>query len=111
MSRWSTRKQELEFVGRLGDDMEFVDIPVRQLQSRQVAESFGLYTAKPEGKNILICGSPYEYGNWMKKVPRFHLSQIIDSGMNDEEFGQQRRTVWSMIALTSEDQLRQRVAW
>ena len=63
ISQWAAANLDLDkdFITVIPDDkindMEFVDIPVRQLQSRQVAESFGLYTAKPEGKNILICGN------------------------------------------------------
>jgi hypothetical protein len=31
--------------------------------------------------------------------------------MTDYEFSQQRKKVWTMIALQASDQLRQRVAW
>ena len=112
MMRWVENKDKLQYIGRLGDELEFADIPIGAVQNVNVAEAFGVYVPKPEGRNILVCGSPHEVANHELSIPRFFVSQGGNGeALNPEEYEQQRRTVWTMTALHSRDQLRQRVAW
>ena len=69
-----------------------------------------LYEKSQEGDAVVICGSPGEVGNgnFKQNIFRFYLSGATKF-LTD--FGRQKRNVWSMIALESPDQLRQRMAW
>lgn len=111
MQRWGLNRAKLQYIGRLGDELEFADIPNYALKSQTVAESLGVYVPKPEGQNILVCGSPYEVANDEMSIPRFFVSQGEVEVLRDDEYEQQRKTIWTMIALHGDDQLRQRIAW
>jgi len=111
MQRWELNREKLQYIGRLGDELEFSDIPIYALKSQKVAEYFGVYVPKPEGQNILVCGSPNEVANHELSIPRFFVSQGEVEVLRNDEYEQQRKTIWTMIALHSRDQLRQRVAW
>ncbi len=112
LTRWNTNKSTLKYIGKLGDRLSIEDIPIWELRDRKVAEAFGFYLPRPEGKNIVVCGSPNEVANSALSVPRLSLTQGpgFDS-LDDLQFPQQKKTVWTMIALKAEDQLRQRMAW
>jgi hypothetical protein len=70
------------------------------------------YLPRPEGQNIVVCGSPGEVVNDALSVPTLSITQGIGFDvLTDLEFSQQRKTVWTMIALNEEDQLRQKMAW
>jgi hypothetical protein len=112
MTRWRGGRDKLQYIGRLGDELEFADIPIGGLQDHKVAEAFGMYMPKPEGENIVICGSPNEVANHELSVPRFFVNQGgVNGVLRNDEHEQQRKTVWLMIALHGSDQLRQRMAW
>jgi hypothetical protein len=68
------------------------------------------YTAATQRTEYVVCGSPGEVANdpiygdhW------FNVSIHIDDP--HRELDRQRETVWSTLAVTAPDQLRQRVAW
>ena len=111
MIRWGVNRDKLQYIGRLGDELEFADIPIGGLKNKAVAEAFGIYVPKPEGRNILICGSPNEVASNELSIPRFFVSQGETEVLRNNEYAQQRKTVWAMIALHGHDQLRQRMAW
>jgi hypothetical protein len=111
-ARWASQKSKLKYIGKLGDTLLIDDIPIWDLRNRYIAEEFGFYTPKPEGQNTVVCGSPDEVVNDALSIPILSITQgpPLDS-INDDAFSQQRKTVWTMIALHAKDQLRQRMAW
>ena len=62
------------------------------------------------GDAFVICGSDGEVGNdpFGRSIFQIPRTQKMKS---NTETAKQRKSVWTMIALNSEDQLRQRVAW
>lgn len=112
MSRWQVYKEKLLYVGKLGDEVEFSDIPVGQLKSFEIAKQVGIYIPESDGVNTLVCGSPNEVANNELSIPRFFIRHGAQKEfLKNDEFSQQRKTIWTTIALNGKDQLRQRVAW
>ncbi len=69
-----------------------------------------LYDKGGEGDTVVVCGSRGEVGN--SNVDQ-NIFQFVGTGASkfDSDFERQKSNVWSMIALESSDQLRQRMAW
>lgn len=112
LSHWANNKGTLKYIGKIGDIVSIEDIPIWQLRNREVAEEFGLYIPKPGGLNTLVCGSPNEVANDSMSVQMLDVSRGIGyDALTDSEFANQKKTVWTMIALNAKDQLRQRMAW
>lgn len=110
MKRWNNFKNNLSYLGRLGDVVDFKDFP-DSLRSSKIAEIFSLKSSSVE--DALICGSPFESGTSNKLFPTsFSITRRPETEfLSLSEFEQQKRSVWVMIASTAPDQLRQRVAW
>lgn len=111
MLRWKDRYQEFPYLGRLGDEIEFKNFP-DTLRNGFIAKIFGLTAPNTNiGTKVVVCGSVNEVGS--KLFPNsFSMIRPEESDIyNVHEFGQQRRTVFTMVALSASDQLRQRVAW
>lgn len=112
MSRWNVYKEKLLYVGIIGDELEFSDIRVGQLKSMKIAKEVGIYIPEPDGEGTLVCGSPNEVKNDATSIPRFFIRHDGQANfLKNDEFSQQRKTIWTTIALKGQDQLRQRVAW
>ena len=65
-------------------------------------------------ENVLVCGSRGEAGNDPAiEATSTNMFRFFETGGGPFAggLGQQKRNVWSMVALTATDQLRQRVAW
>lgn len=102
-----------EYVGRLGDTIEFQDLP-DQLQTNAIADSLGAsqYVVGDAG-GTLICGSEGEV------APDPKLDDYFEIGTDDDDLpyravGQhreQKKNVWVHQALYASDQLRQKMAW
>jgi hypothetical protein len=70
------------------------------------------YDKVKEGDAVVVCGSPGEVGNGDFKQNAFRfrgLSNFLTKSVEDHKT--QKSNVWSMVALESSDQLRQRMAW
>ena len=112
MARWNGNDQKLPYLGRLGDEVDFRDFP-DTLRGRIVAEAFGLATPNTDdvGTKAIVCGSPFEVASKLFRTS-FSMIRRPESDIYDPRvYSQQRRTVFTMIALDAPDQLRQRVAW
>jgi hypothetical protein len=111
MSRWNLNKSNLVYVGRLGDDVDFIDLPTN-LKTDDVASALGVNIPREEGSGLIVCGSRGEVRNKNTEAYSFQITRgpSLDS-LTDYELSQQRKKVWTMIALQASDQLRQRVAW
>ncbi len=68
------------------------------------------YEKENAGDAVVICGSPGEVANGDIINNTFHYGETTNIKFG-EEMQRQKKNVWNMIALSSEDQLRQRVAW
>ena len=115
MNRWNEFKNGFEFIGRLGDTIDFRDLP-ELLRGQAVADGFGVATDDAAtSNNIMVCGSPGEVSNdptisGASFIPATGDKVDVDL-MSDRDFFQHRATTWTTIALTAPDQLRQRMAW
>ena len=110
MSWWNNNKKLFPLIGKLGQTVQFRDFP-DHLKTKDVAEIFGFDT-KVEGSSVLTCGSPGEVANDASYSSVFDITRKQSEDTTPrEEYILQRGTVWSTIALTSSDQLRQRMAW
>ncbi len=61
------------------------------------------------GSGVVVCGSPNETPNDPAEGYQFDVSTRRNIDLWG--LGSQREHLWVMVGLTSEDQLRQRVAW
>jgi hypothetical protein len=41
LTRWTTNKSNLKYIGKLGDTLSIEDVPILTLRDRKVAEAFG----------------------------------------------------------------------
>ena len=111
MPRWRYKKREFGYLGRLGDDVDFKDFP-DTLRSPLIAELFELVVPIAQnGRKSIVCGSPFEGKSKLHSFS-FSLTRRPELDfLQPHQFEQQKRIVWTMIATSSPDQLRQRVAW
>jgi hypothetical protein len=70
------------------------------------------YDKVKDGDAVVVCGSPGEVGNGDSKQNVFRFNGVgYIKAKSIEDLERQKSNVWSMIALESSDQLRQRTAW
>lgn len=112
MWRWNDNKYLFPLLGRFGDSVKYRDLP-SNLQLESVAEEFGVEGELNSGEGVLVCGSPGEVKNEHSLGQTGYHLRLVD-GKDDFSgpyFDKQKLMVWTMIVLSSPDQLRQRVAW
>ncbi|CAK0855036.1 unnamed protein product, partial [Prorocentrum cordatum] len=106
MGRWAFAQPSIEYIGRLGDTVDFETLPV----ALQAAWTVGYES----------CGSPGEVANDPSLGHHFSFYTSYTSDLNDLNFevpfwrpsaALSRTQVWTMMALEANDQLRQRAAW
>jgi hypothetical protein len=105
-------------LGKMDEVVPYSDLPT-SLQSAEAELRFGSVSVNPAGNGVLICGSLGEVANKPELGSGFDMS-VFDriAGMSIEDdttpfasFKGQRNTKWSFLALTSEDHLRQKMAF
>ena len=64
----------------------------------------------PAGSAVVVCGSDQEVANNPSGSSIFQFKESTDIKGN-ADFASQKKSVWTMIAMNSNDQLRQKVAW
>ena len=70
------------------------------------------YDRVKDGDAIVVCGSPGEVGNGDSKQNIFRFKGIGNvKAKSKKDLERQKSNVWSMVALESSDQLRQRMGW
>ena len=110
MERWQINKNIFPFIGRYSDTVAFSDLP-DYLRQNYIASGLG-WTSGPAYTGSVVCGSPGEIANKVESFPAFDIARSPEQDTtSQEDFVQQRKTVWTMIVLQSPDQLRQRMAW
>jgi len=117
ISRWDDSRRHLQVVGRLGDTVDFLSLSA-SLQTQSLAERVGALAVNGSTSHgFEVCGSVGESGN---NPLLGHKYKMSTSGQTDATFSDADRSmyppaaktaVWTTVALTSNDQLRQRVAW
>jgi len=90
----------------------FKDLP-SELRVESIADKYGAVGEAASGVGVMVCGSPGETQNNPYLGDEFDIGMDdrMDQNTNIEEFKAQKYSVWTTIALYSEDQLRQRMAW
>jgi hypothetical protein len=107
MIRWSQVKHHFNYIGRLGDQIDFRDLPAYLKDSY-----LKLNDMLSGGPGSIVCGSVGEIANDAPDIRTFDIHHNKDDdGTKSSVLAQQRKSVWAMIAVTASDQLRQKVAW
>ena len=112
-----------EPLGKMGQILKFDDLPFR-VQSAGFAKAMNVDFAPAHGvPDVESCGSPGEvannpqhgqifyFGKERYKNVAVYSQQEVLHPFRQQQGGNQKQTVWSTIALTAPDQLRQRKAW
>jgi hypothetical protein len=104
MDRWyETESIYLDEIGRFGDSLSFSDLSsdiVDLIDVEDVVQGFG---------STVVCGSPYEVETNTLDTDGYF--EPLYYGYRAGRQSSQKITIWVLIALTSRDALRQRVAW
>jgi len=106
--RWDTFSPKFLRVGRYGDIINIRDLP-NELRTGSVTQHFD-ELEKGDQSGVLVCGSPNEIANDKTVGFRYDAATTFRTG-NYHTPGRNREYIWTMVALTAKDQLRQRVAW
>jgi cullin-associated NEDD8-dissociated protein 1 len=120
MSRWETGKASLTYLGNFNDEIDFSTLPASS-QSSAMAQHVGSVGAYAS-VGFEACGSPGEVANDPALGHRYY--SYLSDGLNQPSYNQRdtldgtdhagtigKEVVWTNIAVTAPDQLRQRVAW
>lgn len=111
MAEWESRPGDTESVARLGDFIDYSDLP--DLVATDAVSNWmsgvdnQIFTPNEEG--TLVCGSQGEIASNPALDDYFDLES--DSEIATFWGSRQRQSVWTMIALGAPDQLRQRMAF
>eukprot|EP00520_Triparma_pacifica_P008843 CAMPEP_0118639568 /NCGR_PEP_ID=MMETSP0785-20121206/4291_1 /TAXON_ID=91992 /ORGANISM="Bolidomonas pacifica, Strain CCMP 1866" /LENGTH=1677 /DNA_ID=CAMNT_0006530901 /DNA_START=134 /DNA_END=5164 /DNA_ORIENTATION=+ len=124
LDRWDqalkeNNKNALTYIGRLGDTLDFADLPA-EVQLKEIADYFGASpTADLEG-GVEACGSAGEVPSIPALGMRFATVTVDQNDSNNQASklsdqkhaaNEAKEMVWTNVALRGKDQLRQRVAW
>ena len=123
MNRWKLRGGNAEklgdigpYIGRYGDTVQLKSLP-DVTRTKELEDAFaGSSGSNPQGP-YLVCGSPFEVANDHSKDSSglyrggFEMLTRYNRTVGDGDLRDQRETTWMEIAMNSEDQLRQRIAW
>ena len=113
LSRWNTWKQ-MEFIGRYGDTVPLFSLPSGATLFAAIGEAFQQHTLSDERGPSVVCGSPFEVANTHEADRPFRtgfdfrttsLAHLPPTGHESIV------ATWVEHAISSSDQLRQRVAW
>jgi hypothetical protein len=107
---WSPTTHRL--LGKMDEFIPYSSLPP-ELQSPDIEQQFGAISVNPGGKGVVICGSLGEVANKPELGSGFDLNtdSEFDESTPNTYFVRQRNAIWSYLALTSKDQLRQRTAF
>ena len=107
MMWWSQVKHHFSYIGRLGDNLNFRDLPAYLKEAYLKLNDMLI-----GGPGSILCGSPDEIANDARGIRAFDIHRDeYDDGKKSLLLAQQRKSVWTIIAITASDQLRQKVAW
>jgi len=106
--------RQSKFLGKLGSRASLSDVPPI-LQTERFLNEFGIFPLNPMGAGVVVCGSVGEVAN-EPTLGTGYLIESFEKGSARQPptkgFSQgQKVGIWTQIALSSLDQLRQRVAF
>jgi hypothetical protein len=107
MSNWNNNWHKFTYVGRFGDNLMLADLP-NNLRSVAVTDYFD-DSVNDDERTMLVCGSPGEVRSM--KDEEILLDAHTDFRSLGSSIDNNRKYIWIMVALSANDQLRQRVAW
>lgn len=121
MSRWNGNDHLQTYMGRLGETVDFADLP-RSVQSSKMAAHFGSsLTGEVEDDGFESCGSPGETTNapedgflqymTVTEDDNINQQQILDQYTQDRLGSYTKSNIWLDAVMNAPDQLRQRMAW
>lgn len=112
MDRWRNRAKEpnVVLVGRLGDEIAYRDLP-NDLKTDVVAQYFGATPQTVLEGGVVVCGSIGEVANDPSLTEVFDVRSEEHTTLSSSQYNNQKSVVWTEIALSGVDQLRQRMAW
>ena len=112
MNRWYTKATipNVVYVTRLGDSIAFRDLP-NDLKTDAVAQYFGAVPQGTSDGGVIVCGSIGEVSNDPALPETFDVHSNEHITFSDDVLDNQKHVVWTEVALYSDDQLRQRLAW
>ena len=119
MDYWAGNKYTMSFIGRSEDSVQYVDLPP-ELRTPGTAAFFGFSNDDvviEDGTGTVVCGSPFEVwnepylGGSQGRGAFDSTSELESSKSLNGPVYRQKEMVWTQVALTAADQLRQRVAW
>ena len=117
MTRWKERKKNFNYIGRYGEAVAFQSLPV-ELQTFSMATYANAIQTAPDGgfeacgsrgeiENNPFLGHQYQFTSKLNDI-RVALKEEMDYPVDPADA---KSNIWVNVALKSEDQLRQRVAW
>jgi len=115
MDAFNTDIASLPVIGKYGDHVEIDNSLPSPLNDKDIQDEFKTYEYNPQGKPVLMCGSPEEiasdpfYGD-----QGFDVVTPDNTGLRSKstwELAGQKHTIWTEMALNGNDQLRQKTAW
>eukprot|EP00040_Diaphanoeca_grandis_P028845 m.167802 g.167802 ORF g.167802 m.167802 type:complete len:2710 (-) comp31477_c0_seq1:197-8326(-) len=125
MERWGEQLGDVVFdptraqsqgatLGRLGDVVEFTSVPI-QLQTPEMAARSGAQSTYDE-VGVEVCGSRGEVANNPALGHRYvgdHHTRTEEQGIDRNYYwwSHSQMYTWTTVAMTAQDQLRQRMAW
>ena len=87
--------------------LSFTSVDTCYLSQASADACFPSWTESKYGNRAVVCGSPNEVANNPLGANTFSFPY----NANFEYTDRQKSDVWNMIALSKDDQLRQRMAW
>ena len=120
MQQWQILRNSLLNLGTYRQTIEFGQLPFYLQASPSIVEAFfpsstdSVPSSNALGKSVVVCGSPGEVANDLSKggeTLRGAFSVYTDHNNTSGDNMEDKETVWIQVALTAQDQLRQRMAW
>ena len=111
MDRWESNKNtpNVEYISRLGEEIAYRDLP-SDLKTDDIADYFGATPTPVEG-GVIVCGSHSEVSNDPTLTEHFDVRSDEHTTQSSDFYNNQKSVVWTEVAQTAADQLRQRMAW
>lgn len=107
MSNWNNNWHKFPYIGRFGDTVKLGDLPT-DLRSAEIIDFF--QSAEDDTSSAaIVCGSPGEVSGLKGETFQYQAGNGFETTRWDK--GNNRKYVWTMVAMGAPDQLRQRVAW
>ena len=112
MQRWTQRagSPNIAYVTRLGNSIAYRDLP-NDLKTDGIAQFFDATPQSLTEGGVVVCGSMGEVANDPAAGEQYDVRSNEHTTSGSDQQNNQKAEVWTEIALSEPDQLRQRMAW